>query len=285
MRALTIDHAITNRNEHSLHRYLGEISKMELITAEEEVALARKIRSGDDGALNKLVKSNLRFVVSCAKKYQHLGLPLSDLINEGNIGLIKAARLFDETKGFKFISYAVWWIRQSIMVAISHDVRAIRLPMNMVKMTTEIRKVSERLEQSLERIPSREEILEHLYVPSESVAMDYAFGRTMVSLDEQLKEDSSTELWATLEDQTCQPTDNILLAESSNRDTKRLLQMLSDREQRILLDYFGFECEVPKSLEDIGAELNLHRERIRQLKDSALEKIRQKVGERKYSYV
>ncbi len=285
MRALTIDHSITNRNEHSLHRYLGEISKMELINAEEEVVLAGKIRSGDAGALNKLVKSNLRFVVSCAKKYQHLGLPLSDLINEGNIGLIKAAKQFDETKGFKFISYAVWWIRQSIMVAISHDVRAIRLPMNMVKMTTEIRKLSERLEQNLERIPSREEILEHLYVPSESVAMDYAFGRTVVSLDEQLKEDSATELWSSLEDKTCPPTDQLLMTESFQSDTRQLLGLLSDREQRILLDYFGFECDVPKSLEDIGAELNLHRERIRQLKDGALAKIRSKVGERKFSYV
>ncbi|MBB2146796.1 sigma-70 family RNA polymerase sigma factor [Pedobacter sp. LMG 31464] len=285
MRSIHIDHSITNRSELSLQRYLYDISKLELIKADEEVVLARKIKEGDDAALAKLVRSNLRFVVSCAKKYQHLGLPLADLINEGNIGLIKAARLFDETKGFKFISYAVWWIRQSIMMALSLDVRMIRLPQNMVKMTAEIRKTSEKLEQVLERVPTQQEICEQLYVPSESIAMDYAFGRTVVSLDSTVREDSDMQLWSALEDKNSIATDELVNTESLDMDIKRLLSTLNQRDQRILIDFFGFSGNMPKSLDDIAIEMKLSRERIRQLKEAALQRLRNKAGERRYSYV
>ena len=280
MRSLLIAQSITARTEHSLKCYLIDISKAEMIKPEEEVILARKIKDGDQAALEKLVRANLRFVVSCAKKYQYLGLPLTDLINEGNIGLIKAATMFDETKGFKFISYAVWWIRQAMMAALNFDVRMIRLPMNLIKTTNDIKKTSERLEQLLERLPTEEEICAEMYVPTESMAMEYAFGKTMVSLDAQLKQDGETQLWSMLEDENCEATDQQVFTESMNIEVKRMLSVLSERDRIIVNDFFGFSDGLPRSFDEIGDKLNISSERVRQLKEAALKKIREKVGYR-----
>lgn len=283
MRPLVIDRIFTERTERSLNRYLVEISNVDLLSKEEEISLSKKIRGGDLAALDKLVRSNLLFVVSCAKKYQNMGMPLSDLINEGNLGLIKAARMYDETMGFKFISYAVWWIRQSIIYALSNDVRVIRIPMNLVNVMGEIRKVSEQMEQQLERVPTRTEICEMLEIANDPVVMDNAFGRTMVSLDIPLKEDSDVPLWGLLEDLNNKPAECELPEQSLTNKIKNLLTVLGEREKEVLDHYFGFSGQSPKNMVDIAHELNIPKEKVRQLKIKALRKIRERVGH-KYNH-
>lgn len=272
MRAITIDQSITQRNEDSFHRYLKELERTELITAEEEMALAKKIRAGDEAALNRLVKANLRFVVSCAKKYQNLGLSLSDLVSEGNLGLIKAARLFDETKGFKFISFAVWWIRQSIMSALGRDTRMIRLPMNIVQATSHIRKKADELEQQLERTPEASEITQLIGLGDDHIAMEYAFGRTVVSLDNTIQEDSTMLLWEITADRNTVATDHKLMDESVTGEVERLLNALSPRDRIIVIGFYGLSGRV-KGFDEIAEELGLSTERVRQLKLSAIQKL------------
>jgi RNA polymerase primary sigma factor len=277
MRPLLIDPMITSRSADSLNRYLVELDKIPLLKAEDEIFLCKKIKEGDRSALDRLVKCNLRFVVSCAKKYQHLGLPLSDLINEGNIGLIRAARMFDESKGFKFISYAVWWIRQSMMMALTLDVRVIRLPQNMVKITSEIRKTSELLEQELERIPTHAEICERIHIPSEKIALENAFGKNVSSLDNSVQHDNDSMLWTTLADSDSLPADHVVMAESYQNEIEGILSLVTERERKILRGTFGFENGIPESLEDLGRQLGMSTERVRQLKLSALHTIRKKI--------
>jgi RNA polymerase primary sigma factor len=282
MRPLQIEQSITARNEHSLHRYLSELDKVELISPQEEILLARKIKEGDKAALDRLVKCNLRFVVSCAKKYQHLGMPLSDLINEGNLGLIKAAKLFDETKGFKFISYAVWWIRQAMMAALGNDGRMIRLPGNMIRATADIRKVAENLEQQLERSPTSGEILEQVYIPNEGLAMSYAFGRSVVSLDgpASVNGEGEAELGQLLADREVVDADHHLIGESVSMQVKGMLGVLCERDREIVVKFFGLEGE-PMRLEEIAEGLGLTRERVRQLKLGAIVRIRHMVDKQR----
>lgn len=282
MRPIQIEQSITARNEHSLNRYLAELDKVELISVQEEIFLARKIREGDRAALDRLVKCNLRFVVSCAKKYQHLGMPLSDLINEGNLGLIKAAKLFDETKGFKFISYAVWWIRQAMMAALGNDGRMIRLPGNMIRATADIRKVAEGLEQRLERLPTSSEILEQVYIPNEELAMRYAFGRSVVSLDGPASSngDGEMELGQVLVDMSIPGADQELIGESVSSEVRGMLGVLGEREREIVVKFFGLEGE-PMRLEEIAESLGLTRERVRQLKLGAIVRIRHMIDKQR----
>lgn len=275
MRAIKIDQMITGREMDSLNRYLNELDKTELLSVEEEITLAKKIREGDLAALDRLVKCNLRFVVSVAKKYQHLGLPLSDLINEGNLGLIKAAKLFDETKGFKFISYAVWWIRQGIMAALGNDVRMIRLPGNMVTATASIRKMADKLEQQLERPASCWEIQQQLYIPNVDLAMGYAFGRKVVSLDGPARSDGDGDgdLASILADRESECPDAGLLEDSVSLEIRRMVSLLGERERRIVWESFGLSGR-EKSVDELALELGLSRERVRQLKLGALGKLR-----------
>lgn len=272
MRAINIDQSITLRNEDSFHRYLNELERTELISVDEEILLAQKIRAGDEAALDRLVKANLRFVVSCAKKYQNLGLSLSDLVSEGNLGLIKAARLFDETKGFKFISFAVWWIRQSIMSALGRDTRMIRLPMNIVQATSNIRKKSDELEQHLERAPIAYEITGAMGLEDDHIAMDYAFGRIVVSLDNTINEDSTMSLWEIMADKNAEATDHGLMNESVNGEVKRLLNALTPRDRAVLIGFYGLSGRV-KGFDEIAEELGLSTERVRQLKLGAIQKL------------
>jgi RNA polymerase primary sigma factor len=281
MRAIKIERSITQREENSLNRYLNELDKVELLSAEEEIILAQKIRSGDAAALERLVKCNLRFVVSVAKKYQHLGMSLSDLISEGNMGLMRAAKLFDEKRGFKFISYAVWWIRQAMMAALGSDVRMIRLPMNMVRATSDIRKAAEGLEQQLERVPTDEEISELLYVPNFNLAFGYAYGRSVVSLDGPARADGDGDgdLASVLMDREAILPDADLMAESVSLEARRMLSMLDGRERAIVEGSFGLSGR-EKSLEEIALELGLTRERVRQLKLGALGKLRLRLSKK-----
>lgn len=280
MRGLRIDNSITRRDEASLNKYLAEIDKLPLIRAEEEVMLGQKIRAGDKQAVERLVRANLRFVVSCAKKYQHMGLSLNDLVNEGNLGLIKAAELFDETRGFKFISYAVWWIRQSIMQALGMDTRMIRLPLSMIKASSEVRQAAYLMEQQLERMPTREEIASSMQIPEDSPALDHAFGWMVSSLDNSASADSDTQLWEILEDPNSQRSDELLLGEATTHKVSALLAVLSEREQRVLRSLFGLDGQHPMGLEDVGRSLGMTAERVRQLKNEALKRLR-KTAEQK----
>ncbi|RYG54887.1 MAG: RNA polymerase sigma factor RpoD/SigA [Chitinophagaceae bacterium] len=278
MRAIKIGTSITRREEHSLTRYLNELDHTELLTVEEEIALARKVRAGDQAALERLVKANLRFVVSVAKKYQHLGMPLPDLINEGKLGLIKAASLFDETKGFKFISYAVWWIRQGIMSALGESVRMIRLPGNMVRDTDRARKLSEVLEQQLEREPTHLEIAERMEVPNPAMALRYAFGRTVVSLDAPLTSngEGEGELVDLLADEKIVSPDQGLMEASLRLDTQRMLKLLDSRERVIISESFGL-CGREKNAEEIARELGMSSETVRQVRLKAIRKLRNRL--------
>ncbi len=280
MRSIYIDHSITASYENSLHRYLAELDCKTLLSVDEEILLAQKIKQGDKVALDRLVKSNLRFVVSCAKKYQHLGMPLSDLINEGNFGLIKAAKLFDETKGFKFISYAVWWIRQAMLSALGNDAHIIRLPGNMMRATADIRKAADLLEQRLERRPTSGEIQEQVYVPNESMAMVYAFDRTVLSLDESASADRQGELvWGqVVADAQALDADHELMEQSAALELERMLGVLGERDRLIVSEFFGLHGE-SKNLEDIGLSLGLTSERVRQLKLRAIQRIRKTVNQ------
>jgi RNA polymerase primary sigma factor len=275
MRQLKITKSITNRESQSLDKYLQDIGKEELITAEEEVILAQKIRAGDQKSLEKLTRANLRFVVSVAKQYQNQGLTLPDLINEGNLGLIKAAQKFDETRGFKFISYAVWWIRQSILQALAEQARIVRLPLNQVGSLNKINKAFSRLEQEFERQPSAEELAEALEVPEDKIKESLSVSGRHVSMDAPL---SSAEDGGTLMDVMANPdspkADHALMAESLQKEIERSLSTLTDKEREIIRLFFGIGMNHGLTLEEIGAKFNLTRERVRQIKEKAIRRLR-----------
>lgn len=275
MRQLKITKSITNRESQSLEKYLQEIGKVDLLTPEEEVELAKKIKQGDQASLEKLTKANLRFVVSVAKQYQNQGLSLSDLINEGNLGLIKAAQRFDETRGFKFISYAVWWIRQSILQALAEQSRIVRLPLNKVGSLNKINKAFSELEQEFEREPSPEELAELLEIPTEEVETTLGVAARHVSMDAPFVEGEDNSLLDVLENNSTPNTDQELdYNESLRREIERSLSTLTDRQCDVIKLYFGIGIEHPMSLEDIGEKFGLTRERVRQIKDKAINKLR-----------
>ncbi len=274
MRQLKITKSITNRESQSLEKYLQEIGKVELIRPEEEVQLAIQIKNGDQQALDRLVKSNLRFVVSVAKQYQNQGLTLSDLINEGNLGLIKAALRFDETKGFKFISYAVWWIRQSILQALAEQSRIVRLPLNKVGLTNKISKAYQQLEQEYEREPNAQELALFLDMPIEEVIATMSLGFRHVSMDSPIADGEGGTLMDLMENTNASRTDEKLEHfESLHVEIARSLQTLSDRQKAVLCFFFGIGVDHALSLEDIGTRFNLTRERVRQIKDKAINKL------------
>ena len=273
MRNLQISQAITNRESRSTETYLGEIGKVDLISAEEEVALARKIREGDQAALERLTKTNLRFVVSVAKKYQHQGLPLNDLIMEGNLGLIKAAQRFDETRGFKFISFAVWWIRQSIMAAITENARMIRLPMNKVNEITKINRALAEVEQETHREPTNEQVAEYLGMPAQKVSEALYFAPWTGSLDAPFGDGDDYALVdrVTAIDETA---DKALMAEDFKLEFSRMLSVLSDRERQIIEMTYGMKGWLEMSPLDISEHIGLSAERVRQLRNIAMDKLR-----------
>jgi RNA polymerase primary sigma factor len=275
MRQLKITKSITNRESQSLEKYLQEIGKVDLLTPEEEVDLAKRIKQGDQAALEKLTKANLRFVVSVAKQYQNQGLSLSDLINEGNLGLIKAAQRFDETRGFKFISYAVWWIRQSILQALAEQSRIVRLPLNKVGSLNKINKAFSELEQEYEREPSADELADTLEIATEEVETTLGVAARHVSMDAPFVEGEDNSLLDVLENSSTPSTDSKLdYRESLRREIERSLSTLTDRQCNVIKLYFGIGVEHPMSLEDIGEEFGLTRERVRQIKDKAINKLR-----------
>ena len=275
MRQLKISKSITNRESQSLEKYLQEIGKVELISPEQEVELALKIKNGDQRALDRLVKSNLRFVVSVAKQYQNQGLTLPDLINEGNLGLIKAALRFDETRGFKFISYAVWWIRQSILQALAEQSRIVRLPLNKVGLTNRISKAYQQLEQEFEREPSPEEQAELLDLGNDEVTATMNVGFRHVSMDTPLSDGEDGTLMDLMENPNAVKTDEKLEHfESLRMEIERSLRTLTERQKDVVCYFFGIGVDHPLSLEDIGERYNLTRERVRQIKDKAITKLR-----------
>jgi RNA polymerase primary sigma factor len=275
MRQLKITKSITNRESQSLEKYLQEIGKVDLITPEEEVRLATLIKQGDQRALDRLTKANLRFVVSVAKQYQNQGLSLPDLINEGNLGLIKAAQRFDETKGFKFISYAVWWIRQSILQAIAEQARIVRLPLNKVGLTNRIHKAFSQLEQEFEREPSPEELAELLGMELSEVESSLGINARHISMDTPLAEGEESTLLDVLANPNADKTDAVLAHdESLKTEIDRTLQTLTERQKDVICYFFGIGVDHPLSLEDIGERFNLTRERVRQIKDKAILKLR-----------
>lgn len=275
MRQLKISKQITNRESQSLDKYLQEIGKVNLVTAEEEVELARRIREGDQVALEKLAKANLRFVVSVAKQYQNQGLTLGDLINEGNLGLIKAAKRFDETRGFKFISYAVWWIRQSILQALAEQSRIVRLPLNRVGALNKIGKAFSKLEQEFEREPSPQEIAAILEGMSEAEVMDTlkVSGRH-ISMDAPLIQGEENRLLDVLQNDEEPDPDSGLINESLGREVDRALTTLTERESEVIRLYFGIGVEHSMTLEEIGEKFDLTRERVRQIKEKAIRRLR-----------
>jgi RNA polymerase primary sigma factor len=275
MRQLKITKSITNRESQSLEKYLQEIGKVDLITPEEEVQLAIRIKQGDQRALEKLTKANLRFVVSVAKQYQNQGLSLSDLINEGNLGLIKAAQRFDETRGFKFISYAVWWIRQSILQALAEQSRIVRLPLNKVGLSNKISKAYSQLEQEFEREPSTEELAELLDIGIEEVETTLGVAARHVSVDAPFVDSEDNTLLDILENPNSDAADAELYhGESLRCEIERSLSTLTDRQRDVIKLYFGIGVTNPMSLEDIGEKFSLTRERVRQIKDKAITKLR-----------
>jgi RNA polymerase primary sigma factor len=275
MRQLKITKSITNRESQSLEKYLQEIGKVELITPEEEVKLATLIKQGCQRSLDRLTKANLRFVVSVAKQYQNQGLSLPDLINEGNLGLIKAAQRFDETRGFKFISYAVWWIRQSILQALAEQSRIVRLPLNKVGLTNRIQKAYSQLEQQFEREPSAEELAEVLEMDLEEVSATLGINARHVSMDSPLSEGEENTLIDVLENPNAEKTDAELdHKESLKTEIDRSLKTLTERQKEVICYFFGIGVDHPMSLEDIGEKFNLTRERVRQIKDKAITKLK-----------
>ena len=274
MRQLKITKSITNRESASLDKYLQEIGREELITADEEVILAKKIRDGDQAALEKLTKSNLRFVVSVAKQYQNQGLSLPDLINEGNLGLIKAAKRFDETRGFKFISYAVWWIRQSILQALAEQSRIVRLPLNQVGSLNKINKAFSKLEQECEREPSAEELSEILELPQDKVADTMRVSGRHVSMDAPFVNGEENSLLDVLVNHDSPRADNMLMNESLQREIERSLSTLTERERDVVKLFFGIGINHGLTLEEIGAKFDLTRERVRQIKEKAIRRLR-----------
>jgi RNA polymerase primary sigma factor len=274
MRQLKITKSITNRDSASLDKYLQEIGREDLITAEDEVELAQRIKEGDQVALEKLVKANLRFVVSVSKQYQNQGLTLPDLINEGNLGLIKAAQRFDETRGFKFISYAVWWIRQSILQAIAEQARIVRLPLNQVGSLNRINKAFSRLEQEFEREPSPEEIADSLEIEKDKVTEAQKISGRHVSVDAPFRDGEDGTLLDVLSNGNSPIADLTLMNESLQKEIKRSLSTLTDREQDVIILFFGIGITHPLSLEEIGEKFGLTRERVRQIKEKGIRRLR-----------
>ncbi len=273
MRQLKITKSITNRESASLDKYLQEIGKEDLITVEEEVELAQRIKKGDQEALEKLTKANLRFVVSVAKQYQNQGLSLPDLINEGNLGLIKAAEKFDETRGFKFISYAVWWIRQSILQALAEQSRIVRLPLNQVGSLNKINKAFSRFEQENERTPSPEELANVLDLPKEKVSDTLRVSGRHVSVDAPFSDGEDNNLLDVLVNTDSPNADRGLINESLSTEVERALATLTDRERDIIRYFFGIGCP-EMTLEEIGEKFGLTRERVRQIKEKAIRRLR-----------
>lgn len=274
MRQLKITKQVTNRDTLSLDKYLHEIGKVELLSAEKEVELAKRIKKGDRKALETLIKANLRFVVSVSKQYQNQGLSLPDLINEGNLGLIKAADRFDETRGFKFISYAVWWIRQSILQALAEQARIVRLPLNKIGSINKINKAFNQLEQEFQREPTTEEVAELMETKPELVEDSLNFAGIHVSMDAPLREEEANNMYdVMLNDDSLNP-DEKLMNTSLKQEIERSLGTLGDREAEILRFYFGLNSYQPHTLEEIGDEFGLTRERVRQIKEKAIKKLK-----------
>lgn len=273
MRQLKITKSITNRESASLDKYLQEIGREELVSPEEEVELAQRIRKGDKEALEKLTRANLRFVVSVAKQYQNQGLSLPDLINEGNLGLIKAAEKFDETRGFKFISYAVWWIRQSILQALAEQSRIVRLPLNQVGSLNKINKALGKFEQENERQPSTEELAEMIDIPKDKIADTLRVSGRHVSVDAPFVEGEDNSLLDVLPNDDSPSADRGLTNESLSTEIERALQILTPREREIIKSFFGIGCQ-EMTLEEIGERLDLTRERVRQIKEKAIRKLK-----------
>ena len=272
MRQLKISKSITNRESASLEKYLQEIGHQDLLTADEEVELAQQIRKGDRKALERLTKANLRFVVSVAKQYQNKGLSLPDLINEGNLGLIKAAERYDETRGFKFISYAVWWIRQSILQAIAEQSRIVRLPLNQVGSVNRIARELNKFEQENERKPSVEEMADRIDLPEEKIAEAMKINTHHVSMDAPFADGEDNSL-LDLPNTDSPSTDNVLDQESLRTEIGRVLDVLNDREQKVIKAFFGIGMQ-EMTLEEIGDKYNLTRERVRQIKEKAIRRLR-----------
>lgn len=274
MRQLKISKSITNRESASLDKYLQEIGHEELLTTDEEVELAQRIRKGDKRALERLTKANLRFVVSVAKQYQNQGLSLPDLINEGNVGLIKAAEKFDETRGFKFISYAVWWIRQSILQAIAEQSRLVRLPLNQVGSVNKIARELNRFEQEHERKPSVDEIAERVDLPEDKIADAMKANSRHVSMDAPIADGEDSSMIDFLAGGNSSNTDRELAIESLKAEVSRILKLLSDKEQKVVRAFFGIDGSPEMTLDEIGEKYNLTRERVRQIKEKALRRLR-----------
>ena len=274
MRQLKISKQITNRESQSLDKYLQEIGKVDLLSPDEEVELAKRIREGDQMALEKLTKANLRFVVSVAKQYQNQGLTLGDLINEGNLGLIKAAQRFDETRGFKFISYAVWWIRQSILQALAEQSRIVRLPLNRVGSLNKISKTFSQLEQKYEREPSPDELAECLEIATSEVVDTMKISGRHVSMDAPFVQGEENSLLDVLWNDSDETPDSELINDSLRREVQRTLSTLTQREGDVIALYFGLNGEHSMTLEEIGEKFNLTRERVRQIKEKAIRRLR-----------
>jgi RNA polymerase primary sigma factor len=275
MRQLKISKSITNRESQSLEKYLQEIGKVDLISPEDEALLATKIKAGCQKSLDRLVKSNLRFVVSVAKQYQNQGLSLPDLINEGNFGLIKAAIRFDETRGFKFISYAVWWIRQSILQSLAEQSRIVRLPLNKVGLSNRISKAFQQLEQEFEREPTAQELADLLHEPIDEITATLSVGMKHVSMDSPISDGEDVTLADLMYNPNAEKTDAKLEHhESLKQEVERSLKTLTDRQKSVLIYFFGIGIDHALSLEDIGERFHLTRERVRQIKDKAITKLR-----------
>ena len=274
MRQLKITKSITSRDSASLEKYLADISKEEMISPDEEIVLAKKIREGDEAALDRLTRANLRFVVSVAKQYQNQGLTLPDLINEGNLGLIKAAKRFDETRGFKFISYAVWWIRQSIMQAISEHARIVRLPVNQLGSLTKINKAFTKLEQEYEREPSLEELAEITDLTVDKISDAFRISTRQISVDAPLLNGEDNSLLDVIQNKEVEQADTIMMNHSLKKEIERSLNILDEKERDVISLFFGLESEEPYTLEEIGEKYDLSRERVRQIKEKALKKLR-----------
>ena len=274
MRQLKITKQVTNRESKSLDKYLQDIGKISLITADEEVELAQRIRKGDQAALDKLTTANLRFVVSVAKQYQNQGLTLPDLINEGNAGLVKAAKRFDETRGFKFISYAVWWIRQAILQALAEQSRIVRLPLNKIGSINKINKTYSNLEQLHQRPPSAEEIATELDMTITEVKQSMKNSGRHLSMDAPFKEGENSNLYDVVQSGESPKPDNSLMKESLNVEINRALETLSDRECNVIKLYYGLDNEAPMSLVEIGETFDLTRERVRQIREKGIRRLR-----------
>lgn len=274
MRQLKISKQVTNRDTLSLDKYLHEISKVDLLSPDHEVELAKRIKKGDHNALETLIKGNLRFVVSVAKQYQNQGLSLPDLINEGNLGLIKAAERFDETRGFKFISYAVWWIRQSILQALAEQARIVRLPLNKIGSINKINRTFSQLEQEFQREPTQEELAELLDTRIDLVANSLGISVNHLSMDAPLNDDENSNLYDVLLNNDSPSPDNELMTNSLRKEIERSLSTLGEREADILRYYFGLNGYPPYTLEEIGDEFSLTRERVRQIKEKAIKKLK-----------